>query len=198
MERDFTLEASIRACRSCPLGDKRVARMGLAVPAHPGVGYDIGGLAFVAEAPGRDEDMTGLPLVGRAGKLFSALLEAARISRDEVLLLNRVCCRPPDNNLRDVPEAVPACSQWFHAAMDIYKPRIAVLMGATAIGPLFGHTSLVERTRGTARTKDGVTYVATYHPAAVLRRPSEEFFNLVAGDFRLAAELLAASREVAA
>lgn len=195
MERDFYLEASIRSCRQCPLGSLREGTGGIAVPAEPGSKYRQGGLAFMAEAPGRDEDATGRPLVGRAGQTFSELLEAAGIDRDELLLINRVCCRPPGNKLTDYPEALPACSPWVEQSLDVYGPRVIVLMGATALAPVFGAKSKVEFTRGQCRTayRDNgtiVTYVATYHPAALLRRPSQELFELVANDYRLAAEML--------
>jgi len=101
---DYDLVFEMNECRACPLGQQRVDRAlagtgGCLVPAEVGNRYEKGGLAFLLEAPGAVEDATGRPLVGLAGKLFDQMLGDVGLSRDEVLILNKVKCRPPNNNL---------------------------------------------------------------------------------------------------
>ena len=160
------LAAQIRACKLCPLAETRT----LGVPAWLGYKYD--GLAIMCEAPGRDEDIRGVPLVGRAGALLDTYLEAVGMQRDELLLMNRVRCRPPNNDIRSsvAISALSVCDTWTEKELDAYTPRTIVLMGATAAKPIFGNVS-VSTGRGTYAKIGAITYVYTYHPAAALRNP---------------------------
>ena len=164
--QDIILASQIRACKLCPLHTTRT----LGVPAW--IGKDYNGIGIMCEAPGREEDLRGTPLVGRAGQLLDTYLEAVNMSRDELLLINRIRCRPPNNDIKssEAVSALAICDQWTVKELNAYKPRVLVLMGATAAKPTFGNVS-VSQGRGTYVTIDERHYIYTYHPAAALRNP---------------------------
>lgn len=142
----------------------------------------------MCEAPGAQENETGIPLVGRAGQLFDRLLLAAGLARGRLLLLNRVRCQPTGNNLKAHPDAVPRCHPWTVAEILQYDPKVVVCMGATAFGDLFGANVKVGPTRGLTR-KTGPEHelgsrlwIATYHPASLLRPGGKENAQLVVAD----------------
>lgn len=174
------LADAIRACRQCPLADTRTQ----AVPAWVGPDYRLGGLAFMAEAPGRQEDETGIPLVGSAGRIFDRVLAEAGISRSSLLLMNTVRCRPPSNNLASVPIAKEKCAAWTAAEMAEYRPAKVVLLGGTAAATIFGKAKRIGEVRGTLRAVDGVVYTATYHPASALPNRSPENAAVMVEDVR--------------
>lgn len=191
------LMAAIRGCERCPLSAYRT----VAVPAHLGEQAQMPLLAIMGEAPGANEDATGRPFVGRAGHVLDGVLEDAGTARSEVLLLNRVRCRPPRNNLASHPEAVTACNDWTVEELNFYDPKVVVLMGATAIKTVFGSTVTVGEVRGQARvTGPDFEYgervwVPTYHPASLLPHRRPENRPLVVADMLLARELLRATQE---
>lgn len=186
------LADAIRNCRLCPLGDLR----NNAVPADLGSKADTPLLAIMGEAPGAQEDEVGMPFVGPAGRILAGLLDDAGLSRAEVLVLNRVRCRPPRNDIKAYPEAVHQCDMWTAAELAVYNPKVVVLMGGTSISAIFGSTAKVGETRGQARaTSEDFEYGArywmpTYHPASLLpyRRPENR--GLVVADLMAARELL--------
>ena len=182
ISQDLILASQIRACKLCPLHETRT----LGVPAW--IGHKYNGLAIMCEAPGRDEDIRGVPLVGRAGALLDTYLEGVGLSRDELLLMNRVRCRPPNNDIRSsvAISALSVCDTWTEKELDAYRPRVLVLMGATAAKPTFGNVS-VSQGRGTYVTIDTRHYVYTYHPAAALRSP--ELGAFIMADLLLAKNL---------
>ena len=188
---------AIQTCLRCQLGTIRdtLAASGHAAQAVPA---ELGALAanpsaFMCEAPGAQEEATGRPLVGRAGRKFNQLLEAAGYSRDEALLLNRVRCRPPNNNLASYPDATSQCDHWVKEELKAYDPAVVVLMGNTATRAIFGAQSKISQVRGTARsTGDTFDYgarvwVPTYHPSAVVRNAN--LFETVVSDIKLALRL---------
>ena len=133
-----------------------------------GEGNPSADIVFVGEGPGKTEDETGRPFVGRAGQLLEHALQSIGLSRREVFIANIVKCRPPDNRL-PLPSEVQACLPHLKAQMRIIKPKIVVLLGALASQTLIHPSIRVTRDRGKWFTKDGVQYLVTYHPAAVLR-----------------------------
>ncbi len=182
------LQIAVHECTKCPLYTMRI----LAVPGE--VGPEYNGLGVICEAPGKDEDETGRPLQGRAGKLFDSLLTAADIRRDSLYISNRVRCRPPRNQLDKYPEALNNCDEWTQKELDRYNPSVVLLMGATAGKLVFGQDFKVTKQRGIPRsTGEGFDYgarvwVPTFHPAAVLRNDAG-LRPLVMADMRLAKEL---------
>jgi DNA polymerase len=172
---NLELFSGVHGCRACKLSEFRLEAGTLPTPALPGAKYQEHGLALLCEAPGADEELEGEPLVGRAGRLTNQLLKAAGLSRDEVLLLNRVKCRPPGNRIKDWPEAIANCNPWTGKELAVYNPSVVVLMGATAMSAIFGAQVKVTQTRGSFAAKGEKhewgkrVYGSTWHPAAVLR-----------------------------
>ena len=186
------LADAIRGCQLCALSEYRTN----AVPAHVGHDYAPRGLAIMGEAPGAQEDETGRPFVGRAGKLLDQLLAEVGMNREDVLILNRVRCRPPRNNLASFPEAIHQCDVWTHAELDTYDPAVIVLMGGTALKTIFGASATVGDYRGQPR-RSGTDFdygsrvwVATYHPASTFYGNGRANRPLIIADLMLAKELL--------
>ena len=161
------LREDILSCARCPLSGKQDANT-FHVPAEVGKNYIKGGIAVLAEAPGYYEAKSGRPLVGKAGVLFDQLAEQAGLPRDTLMLTNTVRCRPPENNLKDYPEATFACDHWTQLEFGLYAPRLVILMGATAISKAFGADAKVGATRGTFTIWNGRVAAATYHPSAAV------------------------------
>lgn len=176
------LDAQIRACTLCPLHLTRT----IGVPAYVGEHYN--GLAIMGEAPGRDEDLSGKPFMGRAGALLDEYLSALGLSRDQFMLLNRIRCRPPNNDIRssEAIAGLTACDKWTQEELNANNPRVVICMGRTAAKPIFGNTS-VSAGRGTYTSVDETSYVYTYHPAAALRSP--ELGKFIMQDIQLAVDL---------
>lgn len=179
----------IRNCTRCTLYDKRLN----AVPAEAGSKYTVGGIAIFAEAPGADEDKAGRPMVGRAGKLMDGLLQQAGLSREEVVILNRIRCRPVRNRVQDFPDALLACDEWVKEELNEYNPAVVVLAGNTAMRSVFGAQANITAVRGAAR-QSGVDYhygsrlwIPCFHPAAALRNP--QLTTSIVEDLRLAKEM---------
>lgn len=168
---------------------------GVPVPAEVGIHAPDRPLAIMAEAPGAQEAATSRPLVGSAGRIFDALLADAGIRRDEIVILNRVRCRPERNNLKNAPEAIPNCDKWVVAELAAYDPLVVVVMGGTALQTVFGATAKVGMTRGTARSTGAAdtygvrAWLATYHPASLLPNRSPWNRPLVVDDLRTAYEM---------
>lgn len=179
---NLELATQIRGCKLCPLHSTRT----LGVPGWIGPNYN--GIAIMCEAPGREEDLRGVPLVGRAGQLLDTYLEAVGMHRDELLLMNRIRCRPPNNDIRssEAVSALAICDQWTVREIDVYSPRVLVLMGSTAAKPVFGNVAVASG-RGSYTTLDERHYVYAYHPAAALR--NSDLGRFIMADLLLAKEL---------
>lgn len=198
MEANADLSTHIRACMRCKLGELRSERGGYAVPAEVGANAEQPVLGLIGEAPGAQEDATGFPFQGAAGRILNGILRDAEISRDEVILLNRVRCRPPRNNLKslDGAAALVACDDWTKAEIEVYNPRVIILLGGNVLPMVFPATARVGETRGTVRATGADheygarLWVATYHPASLLPNRSPRNRDVVVEDFRLAKALL--------
>ncbi|MDY6827214.1 MAG: uracil-DNA glycosylase [Bacillota bacterium] len=130
-------------------------------------------LMLVGEAPGADEDRLGTPFVGRAGQLLDRILKAAEIDRADVYITNIAKCRPPGNRLPLQPE-VDACLPHLFKQLELINPDIVVCLGALATRTLIDKKASITRMRGTWHEKDKRRYIATFHPAALLRDPSKK------------------------
>jgi uracil-DNA glycosylase family 4 len=128
-------------------------------------------LVFVGEGPGRDEDMQGLPFVGRAGKLLTQMIEAMGLSREDVYICNVVKCRPPENRKPEDDE-VATCSPYLFRQLDVIAPKAIVCLGATAAQALLKTQDPISRYRGTWFDYRNTKLMATYHPAYLLRNPA--------------------------
>ena len=136
-----------------------------------GVGNPRAELVFVGEGPGHDEDVQGLPFVGRAGKLLTQMIEAMGLQRDQVYICNVVKCRPPENRKPEDDE-IATCSPYLYRQLDTIKPKAIVCLGATAAQALLKTKDSISRYRGTWFDFRGAKLLATYHPAYLLRNPN--------------------------
>jgi uracil-DNA glycosylase family 4 len=127
-------------------------------------------LVFVGEGPGADEDMQGLPFVGRAGKLLTQMIEAMGLKRGDVYICNVVKCRPPQNRAPE-PDEVETCSPYLLRQIDTIHPKVIVCLGAVAAKTLLNTTRGISNFRGEWLEWRGHKLMATYHPAYLLRNP---------------------------
>ena len=152
------------ACQGC----------GLARTRHSvvfGEGNPHARLMFIGEGPGADEDMQGRPFVGKAGQLLDKMIAAMKFSREEVFIANVVKCRPPNNRVPS-PEEAEACIGYLKRQIELVKPEVIVLLGATAVTFLLGKTEGITRLRGNWQAYEGIPVMPTYHPAFLLRQES--------------------------
>ena len=136
-----------------------------------GVGKEDADIMFVGEGPGEQEDLKGQPFVGPAGKLLDDMLCIIDLSREtNCYIANIVKCRPPQN--RDPkPEETACCIGYLSRQLEIIKPKIIVCLGRVAATLLIDKGFKVTRQHGEWFNKDGVWYMGTFHPAALLRNP---------------------------
>jgi uracil-DNA glycosylase len=128
-------------------------------------------LVFVGEGPGHDEDIQGLPFVGRAGKLLTQMIEAMGLQRKDVYICNVVKCRPPENRLPEKDE-IAECSPFLLRQLDTINPKVIVCLGACAAQTLLETNRGISHFRGEWLEFRGKKLMATYHPAYLLRNPS--------------------------
>ena len=128
-------------------------------------------LVFVGEGPGHDEDVQGLPFVGRAGKLLTQMIEAMGLQRKDVYICNVVKCRPPENRLPEKDE-IAECSPFLLRQLDAINPKVVVCLGACAAQTLLETNRGISQFRGEWLDFRGHKLMATYHPAYLLRNPS--------------------------
>jgi uracil-DNA glycosylase len=128
-------------------------------------------LVFVGEGPGQEEDLQGLPFVGRAGKLLDRLIEELGLARREVYIANVVKCRPPGNRTPEKDE-IATCSPFLFRQLAVIHPRVIVCLGSVAASTLLGVNRPMGQLRGQWFDWRGSRLLATYHTAYVLRNPS--------------------------
>lgn len=128
-------------------------------------------LVFVGEGPGRDEDIQGLPFVGRAGKLLTQMIEAMGLQRQDVYICNVVKCRPPENRTPERDE-VETCSPFLLRQLDTISPKVIVCLGSVAAQTLLETNRGISHFRGEWLDFRGRKLMATYHPAYLLRNPN--------------------------
>jgi DNA polymerase len=138
-----------------------------------GEGSANSGVAFVGEGPGFDEDRSGRPFVGRAGKLLDKMIHAMGFEREDVYICNIVKCRPPDNRAPLADEAA-ACSPFLFRQIDALGPKVICALGLSAAQTLLSRTSPISQLRGKTHLWRGIPVVCTYHPAYLLRSPAQK------------------------
>jgi uracil-DNA glycosylase len=136
-----------------------------------GVGNPKAELVFVGEGPGRDEDMKGEPFVGRAGKLLTQMIEAMGLRREDVYICNVVKCRPPENRLPEKDE-IATCSPFLLRQLGCIQPKVICALGSCSAQTLLQTTQGISRFRGEWFDLFGAKFMATYHPAYLLRNPA--------------------------
>jgi DNA polymerase len=184
-----TLEAigaDVRACRMCKLCQARTVGV-------PGEGSPNAEIMFIGEGPGFHEDQQGRPFVGAAGQLLTEMLGLIGLRREEVFITNVVRCRPPGN--RDpLPDELAACDTYTQRQIAVLDPRLIVTLGRYSMARFIG-TGPMRDLHGRAREWNGITCLAMYHPAAILRTPTVEMRRMYEDDFRKIPLLLAEARQ---
>ena len=156
------LEREALTCTKCPLAATRTQVVF-------GVGDPHADLLFVGEGPGEQEDLTGEPFVGRAGRLLTSLIEGIGLTRAEVYIANVVKCRPPGN--RDpLPLEIESCWPYLDAQIAFIEPRVVVTLGNFATKLLLETKDGITKLRGKEFPfRDGAVLIPVFHPSAVLR-----------------------------
>ena len=157
------LEQRCRDCRACPLGASKTNTVF-------GTGNRQASLMFVGEAPGEQEDRTGIPFVGKAGQLLDKFLFAVDIPREEVYIANILKCRPPNNRDPD-PTEEDACIGYLREQFRLIRPKVLVCLGRISAMRLIKPDFRITREHGQWFYKGGIWMTAVYHPAALLRDP---------------------------
>ena len=159
------LKTDCLACTRCPLCEYRNHVVF-------GTGPEDAEVLFVGEGPGEQEDRRGEPFVGPAGQFLDQMLYIIGLSRRNCYIANIVKCRPPHN--RDpLNTERDACSDWLAAQMALIRPKIIVCLGRIAAMELIRPDFRITREHGQWFEKDGVAYMAMYHPSALLRDPEK-------------------------
>ncbi|HXG56852.1 MAG TPA: uracil-DNA glycosylase [Vicinamibacterales bacterium] len=138
-----------------------------------GAGSATADLMFVGEAPGADEDVQGVPFVGRAGQLLTKMIEAMGFSRDEVYIANVIKCRPPENRNPD-PDEVATCEPFLFRQIESIQPKVIVALGAFAAKTLLRSQEPISRLRGHVYDYHGAKLIPTFHPSFLLRSPGQK------------------------
>lgn len=166
MEKWETLNQLVQQCKAC----------GLYVGAHHkviGQGDVHAPLMIIGEAPGETEDKEGLAFVGPAGQLLTKMLRAISLPRERVYICNIVKCRPP-NNRQPLPEEATQCMSYLRTQVKFIKPKVIVLLGATAAQNTIGSYVRITRDRGKWVNRNNVWMLPTFHPSALLRDNSKK------------------------
>jgi uracil-DNA glycosylase len=161
------LRAAIGDCKRCKLAPCRTNLVF-------GVGNPKARLAFVGEAPGRDEDVKGEPFVGRAGQLLTEIItKGMRIAREDVYICNVIKCRPPENRNPE-PDEVASCEPFLIRQLELIKPEVIVALGKFAVQTLLRVKTPISQLRGRWFDYHGIRLMPTFHPAYLLRNPGDK------------------------
>ena len=158
------IERMVAECRKCGLCATRTKTVFAD-------GSPAARLVFVGEAPGRDEDLRGLPFVGRAGQLLDKMIAAIQLRREDVYICNILKCRPPDNRT-PAPAEVEQCMPYLERQIALVRPALICALGLSATQALLGTKASMGSLRGRTFAYNGIPLIPTYHPAALLRNPS--------------------------
>ncbi|MGC2166712.1 MAG: uracil-DNA glycosylase [Gallionella sp.] len=161
------LKQRVRDCSACKL------RAGCNQTVF-GVGEQTADWLFVGEGPGAEEDAQGEPFVGQAGKLLDNMLMAIKLKRGKnVYIGNVVKCRPPGNRAPE-PDEIKQCLPYLQRQIELIQPKLIVALGKVAANALLGRDAPLASLRGKVHNYKGIPLIITYHPAYLLRTPSEK------------------------
>jgi uracil-DNA glycosylase len=177
--------ADVRACRMCKLSQTRTLGV-------PGEGPPDAEILFIGEGPGFHEDQQGRPFVGAAGQLLTEMLRGIGMRREDVYITNVVRCRPPGN--RDpLPDELSACDTYTQRQLAVLQPKLIVTLGRYSMARFVGQGAMRDL-HGRTREWNGITCLAMYHPAAILRTPTVEMRRIYEHDFQKIPPLLDEAR----
>lgn len=160
------IRADLGDCRRCKLAPGRTNIVF-------GAGNPRAELMFVGEAPGADEDRQGLPFVGLAGRLLTKIIEAIDMRREDVYICNILKCRPPGNRNPE-SEEIAACSPFLFRQIASVEPKVICALGTFGAQTLLRTREPISRLRGHFIDFRGAKFMATFHPAYLLRNPQEK------------------------
>ena len=160
------LEEHVKECTKCELCKNRTNVVF-------GVGNPDADLMFVGEAPGYYEDVQGEPFVGKAGQLLTKIIESIGMKRGDVYIANILKCRPPDNRNPSANEIV-MCSPHLIRQIEIIRPKIICALGTFAAQTLLDTKETIGKLRGRFFEYQSTKFLATYHPAYLLRNPDDK------------------------
>ena len=146
---------SIKDCLECPLGKTRKNIV-------LGRGNPNADIVFVGEAPGKQEDLQGLPFVGRSGKLLDKMLSSIDLSRDDIYILNVLKCRPPDNRDPSKME-IEKCEPYLKEQLKIIKPKLIVALGRISAMTILRTKESLTNMRNQIFDYEGIDFLVTYH-----------------------------------
>src|SRR5579864_6524370 len=161
-----TLRDDIGDCKLCRLAKGRTNLVF-------GSGNPNADIMFIGEAPGADEDIQGLPFVGRAGQLLTNMINAMGLKREDVYIANIIKCRPPGNRTPERDEC-ETCSPFLMRQIAIIRPKVIVALGAVAAKTLLAINAPMSEFRGRWFDFRGTKLAVTYHPAFLLRDPRQK------------------------
>lgn len=161
-----TLEKKLQHCENCVLGRTKTHLVF-------GRGSESAGIVFIGEGPGEQEDLSGVPFVGRAGQLLDKIIQAAEIPEDDFYICNIVKCRPPGNRV-PAPEEAKACMVNLRQQIAEINPKILVLLGASAGKAIIDPNLAITKARGKWVKMGKFMVMPTFHPAALLRDPQKK------------------------
>jgi DNA polymerase len=159
------IRVELRNCTRCSLGRSRTNLVF-------GVGNPAACLVFVGEAPGRDEDLQGVPFVGKAGELLTSMINRMGFKREEVYICNVLKCRPP-NNRNPLPEEIEMCNPFLLRQLRAIGPKVIVALGTFAAQTLLETKEPISKLRGRFHDYHGIPLMPTFHPSFLLRNGPE-------------------------
>jgi len=174
------IKALLGDCRRCPLSETRTRIVF-------GSGDPAAKVMLIGEAPGKSEDLTGVPFVGAAGKLLDELLTAAGLSREDVFVANVVKCRPPGNR-NPARMEIETCVPFLREQIRVVGPEVIVTLGNFATRVVLGTDAGITSLRGTVHHVGTFTVLPVYHPAAAIYDRSKR--GPLLADFALLGELI--------
>ena len=169
------LREAVASCTACPLSQSRTQTVF-------GTGHPQAHWMIVGEAPGEAEDLSGEPFVGRSGQLLDNMLRAIGLGRHggdapdaatQVFIANTLKCRPPGNR-NPQPEELARCEGFLIRQIELVRPKIILAMGSFAVQSLLRTSAPIGQLRGRVHSYQGVPLIVTYHPAYLLRQPTEK------------------------
>ena len=161
-----SLKSDVSSCRDCDLSKTRRKVVF-------GSGSPKASLMFIGEAPGEEEDIQGMPFVGRAGQLLTKIIEAMGFKREDVYIANILKCRPP-NNRAPLPTEILACEGNLRKQIGMIKPKVICTLGKFASQTLLRTQTPISALRGKFREYEGTKVMPTFHPAYLLRNPQDK------------------------
>ena len=180
-EKIQSLSQAVSICKKCTLHETRTQTVF-------GIGSIDASCFFIGEGPGQEEDRKGEPFVGRAGQLLDNMLMAIKLNRENVYIANIVKCRPPENRNPEKNE-IESCLDHLEEQITITAPKLLVALGKVAAQALLDTDSPISKLRGALHaSRFNVPVFVTYHPAYLLRKPSEKIKSW--DDFKFIKEFL--------